>query len=129
MARRLVLLLVVPAVAVAGCGGNARDAVRAKVQQYADATRGHDYHALCTQVLAPSLVEHLTAHGINCEVAMQAALQSVHNPMVSIGKVAVHGSSATVIALTMATGEAASIDTFDLRQTRDGWRITSMQTM
>lgn len=58
-----------------------------------------------------------------------ATKASVHDPMVSIGKVIVRGASASVIALTMAKGEPAQIDTFGLSRTANGWRITSLTAM
>ncbi len=46
-----------------GCGVSAHEQVQAKVQQFAHATASRDYTTLCHQVLAPALVERLTAAG------------------------------------------------------------------
>ncbi len=113
---------------VSACGTSPSDAVRAKVQQFAQAARHHDYKTMCTQVLAPSLAERASSAGVTCEEAMQIALGSVQNPTLSIGKVTVNGSSAQPIVLTVAANQQASLDTIDLVNTKGGWRINSLTT-
>jgi hypothetical protein len=113
--------------ALAGCGTTPGDAVRTKVQQFASATRNHDYKTICTQVLAPDLTARLSTTGVTCEQAMQIALGSVRKPALSIGKVTVTGSTAAVIVLTVAQGQQASLSTIGLTRTGGGWRIASLQ--
>ena len=129
MPARPMLMAAVAALTLAGCGASASDAVRAKVDQFASAARAHDYKTICTQVLAPALVAHLTANGLRCEQVLRIPLGSVRGATVSIGKVTVHGSSAAVVALTVAQNQTASIDTFGLTLTREGWRISSLRAM
>lgn len=113
----------------AGCGGHSdRDAVTAKVNQFLKATAGKDYRTLCEQVLAPSLLARLKAGGIECEQAMQISLQNVKSPALSIGRVDVHGSKASVVTLTTAAGQEASIDALELVKTGGGWRVASLGT-
>jgi hypothetical protein len=114
------------ACALSGCGASERDDVQAKVEQFAKAAAGKDYKTICTQVLAASLLEHLAAGGVPCEQAMQLALSAVHSPTLSIGRVTISGSTASVITLTAAHGQEASLDAIDLVKTGQGWRITSL---
>jgi hypothetical protein len=123
-ARGIVLLG--SALALAGCGASAREEVQAKVEQFAHATAAGDYHTLCTQVLAPDLVAHLTAAGLSCDRAMKIFVQSVQNPTVSVSKVTVNGARASAIVLATATGQSASLESIQLIRTKHGWRLDSL---
>ena len=114
------------AAALTGCGTSERDDVQAKVQQFVHAAADRDYKTICGQVLAPSLLEHLAAGGVGCEQAMQIALGRVQSPTLSIGRVTISGSTASVITLTAARGQEASLDAIQLVKTGQGWRITSL---
>jgi predicted metal-dependent phosphotriesterase family hydrolase len=111
-----------------GCGTSDRDQVRAKVDQFLKATAGKDYRTLCDQVLAPALLSHLAAGGIACVQAMQIALEGVKSPALSIGRVDVNGDQASVITLTTASGQQASLDAIELTKTGKGWRVASLGT-
>jgi hypothetical protein len=100
--------------------------VQAKVEQFAQATASHDYDTICQQVLAPLLLTRLTASGITCPQAMQIALGALQHPTLSIGRITVHGASASVITLSTARGQRASISTLKLVQTHSGWRISAL---
>jgi hypothetical protein len=114
------------ACALSACGASDRDQVRAKVEQLANAAAKHDYSALCRQVLAPSLVTRLADSGIGCVSAMQVAFGSVRHPTLSIGKININGNKAQAIALSMAQGQQASLDSIELVKTPDGWRVSSL---
>jgi hypothetical protein len=120
------ILVILAAGALAGCGGSAKDQVRAKVQQFADAASHKDYGTICKQVLAPALVEHLTANHIPCQEALRFALGNVQHPMLSIGPVTVKGKAASVYTLSLAQNQQASLNVLRLVDTRDGWRISSL---
>lgn len=109
-----------------GCGASAKDQVQAKVEQFAHATANHDYATLCSQVLAPDLVAHLTDAGLSCEQAMKVFVQSVQNPSLSVSKVSVKGKSASAIVLASATGQKAALESIELTQTKNGWRLESL---
>jgi ketosteroid isomerase-like protein len=109
-----------------GCGQSERDTVRAKVQQFLDATRSKDYKTLCEQVLAPALIERLVAAGLQCEQAMQIALGGVKNPTLLIGRVTVSGDHASAITLSGARHQEGSLDAVQLIKTSAGWRIASL---
>jgi hypothetical protein len=119
---------VVLALALAGCGQSAHDAVQSKVQQFLEATAGHDYRTLCTQVLGPALLARLKAGGIPCEQAMSIALGRVHAPILSVGRITVDGDHAQAITLSGAAGQRGAFETIDLVNTSNGWRISSLAT-
>ncbi|MEA2210877.1 MAG: hypothetical protein QOF83_825 [Solirubrobacteraceae bacterium] len=100
--------------------------MQAKVQQFAQATAGKNVHALCTQVLAPSLVARLTAAGISCDQAMKIFVDSVANPTISVSKITVNGNRASAVVLAGATGQTPSLQRIQLIQTQSGWRLASL---
>ncbi len=113
---------------LAGCGQSAHDAVQSKVNQFVKATAAHDYRTLCTQVLGPALLARLKGGGIPCEQAMSIALGPVHAPLLSVGRVTVHGDRAQAITLSGAAGQRGAFETIDLVNTSHGWRISSLST-
>lgn len=121
-----VIALLCSAYAIAGCGASASQQVQAKVQQFARATANQDYRALCDDVLAPELVDHLTAAGLSCVQAMRIFVSSVQNPTISISKVSVHGSTASAVVLASATGQKATVESIQLIDTKHGWRLASL---
>jgi len=129
MRSAAVAMTVCAATALAGCSGSARDQIQAKVQQLTQAVSDHDYKSICDQILAPSLVAHLVRNQISCEEAMRVALSSVHDPVISIGKIEVSGRRATVITLTVARGQRASLAALELLDTGQGWRISSLGSL
>jgi hypothetical protein len=120
------LFALAAACVLAGCGGNDRDNVQAKMQQFLHATASKDYNTLCAQVLAPNLLERLASSGVPCETAMRIALSGVRNPTLSIGRITVNGQRASAITLTGATGQQASLDAIELVKTGQGWRVASL---
>jgi hypothetical protein len=125
-ARAIALLL--GACVLAGCGTSDRDQVQSKIEQFFHAVTSKDYPTLCQQVLAPGLLARMAAGGISCEQAMRISLGGLQNPILSVGRITVSGSTATVIALTGASGQRGSIDAIKLIKTSDGWRVSSLGT-
>lgn len=111
---------------LSGCGEDQRPLVRAKVREFATATRGHDYVSICHDVLAPSLLADLTRVGLSCEQAMAIALGHVSSPRLVIGSIVVRGDRATVLTLSQAAGEKTVLTSLQLVDTRRGWRISSL---
>jgi hypothetical protein len=116
------------AIPLAGCGASAQDQVQSKVNQFLGAIAAHNYRTLCSQVLAPSLLARLAGGGIKCEQAMRISLADVHDPILSIGRITVNGSSAQAITLSGAKGQKGAFESIDLVDTGSGWRITSLTT-
>jgi hypothetical protein len=123
-ARGLVLLGT--AYLLIGCGVSTRDEVQAKVQQFAQAVAGRDPGTLCRQILAPALVDHLTAAGISCPDAMRTFVDNVDGPTLSIARIRVTGKTASAVVLTGARGQRASLESLELTDTSHGWRLTSL---
>lgn len=111
---------------LAACGTDPRQEVEAKVQQFAHATASKNYAALCNEVLAPSLVAHLTAAGLSCRQAMTIFTSSVHNPTISISHVTVNGATAAALVLAKATGQRPARESIALIKTKHGWRLDSL---
>jgi hypothetical protein len=122
--RWIVLLGV--AYALAGCGASPSDQVQAKLQQFAHAVATRDAGTLCTQVLAPDLVGHITAAGLTCRQAMRLFVNSVTDPTLNVSKVHIKGSTASAVVLARAKGQPASVESVQLTETRTGWRLTSL---
>ena len=125
-ALKLGAILLSSAVALAGCGASPRQEVQAKVEQFAHATAGRDYATLCSQVLAPALVAHLTAAGLSCDQAMRVFVDSVQNPTLSVSRVTVKGSAASAIVLAGASGQRPALEAIELVNTPHGWRLDSL---
>ena len=124
LARGIVLLG--SAYALVGCGASTNQEVQAKVQQFAHATASRDTATLCTEVLAPALVNHLTAAGLSCQQAMRVFVESVQNPTLSISKVTVNGTTASAVVLAQASGQRSSLERIQLIKTKAGWRLASL---
>jgi hypothetical protein len=118
----------VVALTVAGCGQSAADQVRAKIEQLAHEAASRNYQAICSQVLAPSLVARLVSNGIPCSEGLQVALGSVHNPVINVGKITVSGQKAKAIILASARGQQAEVSALALQDTGQGWRISSLSS-
>ncbi|MFZ1997709.1 MAG: hypothetical protein WAU75_26560 [Solirubrobacteraceae bacterium] len=114
------------AYALSGCGANASEQVQAKLEQFAHAVAVRDTGTLCSQVLAPDLVGHLNAAGLSCQQAMRTFVQSVSNPSLSVTRVHVKGASASAVVLARATGQPSSLESVQLTDTSNGWRLTSL---
>lgn len=114
------------ALALAGCGASPHQEVEAKVQQFAHATAARDYATLCDEVLAPSLVTHLTAAGLSCHQAMKLFVSSVANPTISVSRVSVDGDTASAVVLARASGQPSSREQIELVRTAHGWRLASL---
>jgi hypothetical protein len=120
------LALIGTAYVLAGCGVSASDQVQAKLQQFAHAVANRDAATLCTQVLAPTLVDRLTTAGLTCEQAMQTFFGSVSDPTIAVSKVTVKGSTASAVVLSGAKGQPSSLDAVRLTDTEHGWRLNSL---
>jgi hypothetical protein len=120
------LALLGVAYALTGCGASASDQVQAKLEQFAHAVAARDTATLCSQVLAPDLVGHLNAAGLSCSQAMRTFVQSVSNPSLSVSKVHVKGGSASAVVLARAKGQPSSLESVQLTNTKNGWRLTSL---
>jgi entry exclusion lipoprotein TrbK len=118
-------------VALAACGSKPaptpEEQVRATLSQLADATAKKDYKALCTRILAPDLVEQVTAIGLPCEVALRRGLEGVNQPRLRVGRVRVTKKDrASAEVSTSAAGQEPSRDVVELVKVKAGWRVSSL---
>jgi hypothetical protein len=116
------------ALALTGCGTSDHDQVQAKVQQLIKATAHKDYKTLCTEVLAPVLLQHLAAYGIPCRQAMALGLANVKQPQLAIGGIQINGNKASVTTITTAAGQQSSLRAIELVNTSNGWRVANLGT-
>src|SRR4051794_23020756 len=128
--RRPLVALFAVAAGFSGCGGGPSDEeqVHAVVQAFGRATAAKDYQRLCDKLLAPKLVTEVESAGLPCEVALKQGLGDVRAPTLTIGKIEVHGDTATAQVQSAAKGQPPSRDTLQLVRADDGtWRIASLR--
>jgi Putative lumazine-binding len=130
MLRRVRFLAGVVALALlAGCGDagpTPEDQVRTTVSDFGRATAAKDYAMLCDRLLAPRLVEEVTAVGLPCEAALKRGLEKVREPRLTIGRVHIEGDHASAEVRTTAAGEKPSKDTLRLVNVNGTWKISSL---
>jgi hypothetical protein len=124
---RPLVALVAAALALGGCGSGPSDAdqVRSTVLAFARATQAKDYQRLC-DLLAPRLQDKLKQAGLPCETALRKGLGEVRDPKLTLGRVTVHGDSATADVRTSARGQPAARATLKLTKVGDRWKIASL---
>jgi hypothetical protein len=130
MLRRVRFLAPVLALVLLGGCGDAgptpEEQVRTTVSDFGRATAAKDYATLCERLLAPKLVEQVTAIGLSCEAALKRGLGSVRDPHLTIGRVQVDGDQASAEIRTSAAGQPPSKDTLQLVNVNGSWRISSL---
>lgn len=115
-------------VLLGGCGGgqNSQLAVRSTLERFAAAVAKHEYHELCTQLLAANLTTKLAQIGLPCEKALATGLARAQEPRLVVRSVRVRGRSASAVVYTSASNQPASQDTVLLVQVGAGWRVSSL---
>ena len=96
------------------------------VSDFGRATAGKDYATLCDRLLAPQLVEQVTAIGLSCEAALKRGLADVRDPHLTIGRVQIDGNRAAAEIRTSAAGQQPSRDTVRLVNVNGTWKIASL---
>lgn len=122
------VLVATLAVGLAGCGSSDTDQVHAKVRQFEHAVATRDAKTVCSEVLAPSLVARFNQEGLSCERGIRIFLNSVHDPTLSVGRIAVNGSGASAVVLAGAHCQRLTLASLYLVKTSAGWRIASEST-
>jgi hypothetical protein len=127
--RWTAMALTTAAAGLAGCGSSGptdEQQVARTVTAFGQATAAKDYGALCTRILAPSLIRKVTAIGLPCERALAKGLGDVRSPALAIGAINVEGDRATADVRTSAAHQAPSRDTLRLERVGGAWRVASL---
>ncbi len=123
----LVALTALGGAGVAGCGqASPSQQVRATLDRLGRATAAKDYHALCTTVLAPMLVQGVIKQGLPCERALALALNPVRSPQLTVRRITVNGSSAQAAVHSTAANQAPFDGTLALTKVAGQWRVASL---
>ena len=132
--RPLVLLCVL-ALSVAACGAESRDstedftgderAVATAVEDLESAARDDDSEAVCTKLLAETLLTRLEQRDANCESAVNDAFDDADSLDLTVDDVTISGDTARA-TVTSGTGANKKTDTLELEKVGAAWRITSL---
>ena len=121
----LVALLLAVTMTLTGCGASDADQVQATLSQFAKAVATRNAKPICDRVLAPELVARLEGVGLSCEYAMNHFFFSckLRHPTITIGRVAVNGSTAKALVYAGAKGQSGGIFEIGLVKSSQGWRV------
>ena len=129
-------LLCFLALAPAACGAGSRDsaedftgaerAVAAAVEDLESAARDGDTEAVCTKLLAETLLATLKQRGTSCEDAVQDAFEDADSLDLTVDDVTISGSRASA-KVTSGTGNNKKSDTLELEKVGAAWRISSLR--
>lgn len=129
-------LLCFLALSLAACGAESRDsaeeftgderAVAAAVEDLESAARDDDSEAVCTKLLAESLLTRLEQQGTNCRSAVKDAFKDADSLDLTVDDVTISGQSATA-KVTSGTGANEQTDTLELEKVGAAWRISSLR--
>ena len=132
---RPALLLSLLALSLAACGGEPRDsaeefagaeaAVAAAVEDLESAARDDDTEAVCTKLLAETLLTRLEQRGTNCERAVKDAFDDADSLDLTVDDVTINGARASA-RVTSGTGANQKTDTLELERVGAAWRISSL---
>jgi hypothetical protein len=110
-----------------GCGGTDQAAaVRSTLARFGQAAARQDYHTLCQQILAPSLIRNVEQIGLPCEIALSRGLGAVRQPKLVVRSVKVNGDRATATVHTTAANQAPLDGTVALQRLSGHWRVSSL---
>jgi hypothetical protein len=131
MKRVLALLAVL---VLAGCGQEAdpssadrfqgeERAVAEKVDELQEAGDGRDAEAICSDILARSLVQQLEAAGVKCVDEMEQAIDDADDYDLDVQDVTVSGSTATA---RVKRGDDGPTETMEFAKESGQWRATAL---
>jgi ketosteroid isomerase-like protein len=124
--RRAAAALLVSAIGLTGCGGNAKEQARGAVRDFVKATNEHDADRYCNELVTKDFVEGAT--GVTGKQARDVCKRQVRSQrvppvhLVAIQRTVVHGDRAKVTALLEAGGQSHP-QVLPLRKQGGNWRI------
>ena len=114
---------------LAACGDDAptdEQQVRETLTTFASSVEKRDYRTLCEDVFAPDLLDGLQQIGLPCEVAMRTSLGEVQAPKLTVGEVAIDGTTARAEIKSSADGQDPSSDTLALTKVDGRWQVSAL---
>ncbi len=121
---------------LAACGAEPRDsakeftgaerAVAAAVEDLESAARDDDTDAVCTKLLAESLLTSLQQRDTTCKSAVKDAFDDADSVDLTVDDVTIRGETASA-KVTSGTGSNQRTDTLELEKVGAGWRISSLR--
>src|SRR5215210_987839 len=138
-APRLVALLLLPALALGACGQSSKDssgdfqgeqkAVAQAVEDLQDAGRKGDAGKICTDLLAPALVDRIKkASNGACDTVLDDALSDADAFELQVQKVSVNGDRAEAVVESQA-GDKKRTDTLQLQKVGGVWKIATLSAV
>jgi putative lumazine-binding protein len=129
--RTLALLLAAAGVAT-GCGATSSKSasdfsgvkkdVATTIDDLSSDARNSDENAICTNLLASSLIQQLQSGGQKCNTVISHALDDADTVNMDVKSVTVTGTKATAV---VDSKEKAANDTFQLVKEGGRWKIAS----
>jgi hypothetical protein len=128
-------LLVILALALAGCGSQAvpssvdrftdpeQKAVAQKVEDLADAGKSGKPDDICSDILAQSLVSQLNSAGTDCSTEMQKAIDDANDFNLEVRKVTISGDTASA---EVQQGKHGPTETMEFTREKGQWRATAL---
>ncbi|MDT4932873.1 MAG: hypothetical protein QOK11_765 [Pseudonocardiales bacterium] len=94
------------------------------IQRLQTATRRHDFHTICDDLLAASTRRQ--AGGADCPAVLGERAKGVHRPRIVVQSIEVSANSALARVRTSATGQVATSDVIRLVREGGRFRISSL---
>jgi ketosteroid isomerase-like protein len=132
---RRVLIAAALAAVLAGCGGSEEEqapaataderAIAATLQRYAEAVRARDARTICTELLAPDVIEQVATAGGECERDLIAERIAEGGPgyRLTVRSIEVAGDRATARTIAVERDGPRSVAQ-PLVRVSGGWRLS-----
>jgi hypothetical protein len=133
MPRRALLVILLLAAAVSGCGAATDSSgdfqgeekrVADQVEKIQSASQSGDAKEICDEVLARSLREQIAAEGSTCQTQLDLALDDADDFDLSVEDVTISGNTATA-TVRGRVGDRDQVRTFEFVREGQGWRASS----
>ena len=132
------LVLLVPLLlALTGCGqavssstddfSGQEQAVAQVVEDLQDAGSSRDADRICSDILAPQLVDRMRSAGSTCAKEMESAIDDADDFELQVRDVRITGNTATATVDRGPDGDAGTA-TFEFARVGDEWRATSLSS-